>query len=64
MKSYWIKERHNPQLGVNYYPCGKLSKAEAKKKENTLYGTNYMHEYKTFEEYDNALREFNKEEVE
>lgn len=55
-KSYWIKERHNPQFDKPYYSaCGQLSKREALRKENSLYGTNVMLEYKTREEYDKAI---------
>lgn len=41
-KKFWIKERHNPQTGIYYVLCGQLTNKEAKKKENSLYGTNYM----------------------
>ena len=54
-KSFWIKERYNPQLGTYYIPCGQLSKTEAKKHEKTLYGDNTMHEYKTEAEYRQAI---------
>jgi len=55
MKSFWVKERHNPQNGVSYTACGQLTVAEAKKKENALYGYNVMHRYKTEAEYRAAL---------
>jgi len=49
---YYIKERHNPQFDKPYYTaCGKLTKKEARKKENPLYGTNYMLGYATKEKY-------------
>lgn len=54
-KSYWIKERYNPQLGTYYVPEGQLSKTAARKAENTLYGSNTMHEYATEEEYNKAI---------
>jgi hypothetical protein len=55
-KSYWIKERHNPQFDKPYYSaCGQLSKREAAKKEGSLYGFNVMLEYATEAEYDKAL---------
>lgn len=58
-KSYWIKERHNPQFDKPYYTvCGQLGKREAKKKENSLYGFNVMLEYKTEEEYSKAIKQF------
>ena len=54
-KLYYIKERHNPQLGVYYVPCGQLSKRAAKRNEDSLYGFNIMHGYATQEEYDKAV---------
>ncbi len=59
VKSYWIKERHHPQFDKPYYTaCGQLSKREAMKKENTLYGYNIMLEYKTAEEYNAEVEKF------
>lgn len=59
---FYIKERENPQFKKPYYvACGKLTKKEAKKKENSLYGYNIMLSYKTEEEYINALNTFKKE---
>lgn len=52
---YYIKERHNPQLGVYYVPCGTLSKQAAKRAESSLYGENYMLAYETEAEYQAAL---------
>lgn len=53
---YYIKERHNPQLGVYYKAQGKLTKKEAREYETgCLYGSNYMLEYKTEEEYNEAI---------
>ena len=58
-KSYWIKERHNPQFDKPYYSaCGQLSKREARSKESSLYGFNVMLEYSTQDEYDKALAQF------
>jgi hypothetical protein len=58
VKSYWIKERHNPQFDKPYYSaCGQLSRREAAKKENSLHGFNVMHEYKTEAEYLAALEQ-------
>lgn len=54
-KSYWIKERHNPQLGTYYVPEGQLSKTAARKAEETLYGYNVMLEYATEAEYNDAI---------
>lgn len=54
--SWWIKERDNPQFDKPYYiMCGQITKAEAKRKENTMYGSVIMLEYKTEEEYNNAI---------
>ena len=59
VKSYWIKERHNPQLEKPYYTAyGQLSKREAVKKEKTLYGFSIMREYKTADEYNAAVEKF------
>lgn len=41
-KLWWIKERHNPQLGVYFVPEGQLSKRAAKAAERAIYGSNYM----------------------
>jgi L,D-peptidoglycan transpeptidase YkuD (ErfK/YbiS/YcfS/YnhG family) len=58
-KSWWIKERHNPNFDKPYYSaCGQLSKREAKRKENSLYGFNIMLEYPTEEEYNKAIEQF------
>ena len=58
IKLYYIKERHNPQFDKPYYSaCGQLSKREARKKENSLYGNNVMLEYASPEEYNKALEQ-------
>ena len=54
---YWIKERHNPQLGVYYVPMGRLSKNAAILHESTLYGVNVMIRYETEEAYKAKLKE-------
>lgn len=42
-KKFYIKERHNPQFDKPYYvPKGQLTKKDANKMENSLYGDNYM----------------------
>jgi hypothetical protein len=58
-KYYWIKERHNPQFDKPYFTAyGKITAKEARRIENgTLYGTNYMHKFKTEEEYLAKLNE-------
>ena len=55
-KCYWLKERHNPQFNQPYYvPLGQMTAREAKKYENTLYGTNYLHKFKTKDEYEKRI---------
>lgn len=49
--SYWIKERHNPQLGKYYSACGQMTTKDAKRHEDALYGTNYMHRFATHDAY-------------
>ena len=62
MKSYWIKRRHNPQFKNPYYVlCGQLTKKAAKQKEETLYGYNFMLEYKTIEDYKTAIKYLKKD---
>ena len=48
-KKFYLKERHNPQFKNPYYvACGQLSKKDAKKKENSLYGDNFMIAYEKY----------------
>lgn len=55
-KSYWIKQRSNPQMDkVFYVPLGQLSVADAKKHERPVYGSNVMLRFKTEEEYKAAV---------
>jgi len=54
--SYWIKERNTPQ-GHYYVACGQLTRADAKKKEDTLYGSNVMHQFDSKLSYDARLAE-------
>jgi hypothetical protein len=49
--NYYIKERHNPQIGIYYKAYGKMTKKEAKKAEESLCGYNIMWEFKTEKEY-------------
>lgn len=48
---FWIKERHNPQLGLYFIAMGQMSKTAAKKHESTIYGTNRMLRFNTEQEY-------------
>ena len=53
---YYIGERSNPQLDKPYYKAfGKLTKKEAKAKEQTVYGSMYLTGYKTEDEYTSAI---------
>ena len=58
--SYWIKERHNPQLGVYYVLCGQMPVKEAEAFESPLYGNNVMHRYRTEKEYNEAIESLEK----
>lgn len=50
-KFYWVKERHNPQFKKTIFKdMGQITKKEAMAHENTLYGRNYMHSFKTHQE--------------
>ena len=52
IKPWWIKERHNPQLGVYYVACGQMSKTAARRMETgTLYGENVMLRFETEHDY-------------
>lgn len=54
-QQWYIGERGNPQLPKPYYrKYGQLSKADAKKKEETVYGTMSLTGYNTEEEYNAA----------
>lgn len=55
-KYFWIKERHNPQLGKYYVPCGNLPVKEAKKKEKSLHGNNFMLRFPSEEAYRAELK--------
>lgn len=54
---FYIKERHNPQLGVYYVGCGQLTAKEAKEYERPIYGDNYMLKFDTKEAYEIKLKE-------
>lgn len=56
-KNFWLKERHNPQLGVYWTRCGQLTIKEAKEYENASYGHNIMHRFITEEEYNAKIAE-------
>lgn len=53
---YYIGERQNPQLRKPYYKLfGQLSKKDAEKKEECLYGAMYLTPYNTEEEYNQKI---------
>ena len=58
-QSYYIGWRGNPQLpnGGYYKAFGQLSKREAKKKEECVYGSMYLQSYPDAQSYDAALTE-------
>ena len=49
-KYYWIKERHNPQLGVYYVAMGNISVKDAESK-SSVYGWNHMLKFYSEKEY-------------
>ncbi len=52
---WWIKQRHNPQLGIYYIAEGRLSNAAAKLCKRSVYGVNDMLPFDTESEYNEAL---------
>lgn len=57
VQKYWIKQRHNPQLGTYWVACGQMTKRAAKQQESPLYGDNVMHPFETKESYDLKVRD-------
>ena len=64
IKLFYIGWRGNPQLknGGYYKAYGQLSKTEAKRKENCVYGSMILFSYENEEEYDNEEEYENEEE--
>ena len=54
-KYFYIKERHNPQLGVYYVPQGQITVKKAKRMEDSIYGVNIIHRFDTKEAYQAAI---------
>lgn len=53
---FYIGERQNPQLKKSYFIAyGILSKKEARKKEDTAYGSIWMTAYNDKESYNDAI---------
>lgn len=52
MKKFYLGERTNPQLKKPYYKAyGKLTKREAEKKEDCLYGSMLLMSFEKEDEY-------------
>ena len=56
MKKWYILERHNPQLGIYYVGEGQMTRKDAKARERSIYGHNYMHGYDTEDAYKAELK--------
>lgn len=56
MDSWYIKERHSPQLGKYYIPLGQLDRETALALKRTDNGVNFMLEYPTEAEYKAAAK--------
>jgi hypothetical protein len=57
-KLYYIGERYNPQFKTPYYVAfGKLTKTEAKRNEQCLYGEMYLNSYEDEQSYNDKLTE-------
>ncbi len=50
-QKFYIKERHNPQLGVYYVRKGQMSRKDAYECTQAVYGHNNMLPFDTEEEY-------------
>ena len=57
--SFWIMERINPQTGTYYKDCGQITVADARKKENCLYGMAIMHRFASEEAKNARVQELN-----
>jgi hypothetical protein len=57
-KKFYIGERFNPQFKHSYYlKYGQLTKKEAKKEEECIYGSMILTGYETEEEYNKAAKD-------
>lgn len=63
IKLFYIGWRGNPQLknGGYYKAYGQLSKTEAKRKENCIYGSMTLSSYENEEEYNTTLTKYKEE---
>jgi hypothetical protein len=61
-KKFYIGRRDNPQLPKPYFNgYGLLTKKDAAKKEDTLYGSMVLTSYDTEEEYETRINELKEE---
>ena len=60
-KPFWIKRRHNPQLGVYHVAMGRLSLKSARVHEHPLYGDNEMIRFDDENAYNQRLKELKEE---
>lgn len=61
-KKFYIGTRHNPQLAKPYFKkYGQLTKKDAAKKEDCLYGSMSLTAYETEEEYLKAVEKIEAE---
>lgn len=58
-KYWYIKERHNPQLGIYYIKLGNISAREASQYGDSLYGNNYILKFESESEYNKKCIEYN-----
>lgn len=57
VKHWWIRERHNPQLGVYYVAHGQMTKVAALSYEKeSLYGDNRMLCFETEADYNAKIK--------
>lgn len=55
---FWIRERHNPQLGVYYTAMGQMPERKAKRHERPVYGENRMLRFDSEADYKQGLEKF------
>lgn len=60
-KKFYLKERISPVFGKHFVLCGKLSRAEAERRGNPLFGKNIMHGFDSQQAYTDRITELKKE---
>jgi len=60
-KYWWIKERHNPQLGLYYVACGQIPVKDARAMGRGSYGYNIMHKFSSASDYEEHLKQIREE---